>query len=657
VCGIALLLHHDPKVDLRRRVTRMTQAQSHRGPDHDDVVVCGRVAMGHARLRVRDLSYRGDQPFRAAGHDDAWLVYNGEIYNTEAVRAQLPVARRDYVSSSDTEVLYHALRVWGLEALDHIEGMFAFAFLDASKGRLLLARDRIGIKPLHVAFVEGGLVVASEAKGALASGLVAPALCPEAVHQVWRFNHCLGSRTALRGVETLPPGTSMTIDIHTLARRSRRFFRPRLRGTDSRAGAVRVDGLNAAFLEAIETHCVSDRPVACYLSGGIDSSGIAAAASSVLGNSLTTYSMVFPGVPYDEGPSVDRFVRDHGLINRTVPISGVSLPELVAYVQAAEMPQWWTSDLALMKLAAGVAAAGHRVVLAGEGPDEFLAGYDAYRAMQLRQALRWANPSWLVQVGWLRKPGLDRVAPWVGLDLRTVSYYLQRHDPALRHERVARYGFYPESVILWELLTRRHGDLLGPALRDPMAAFDAGEREFFATHVAPEVAGLTPLEANLHFEIAVRLPNWVLHMGDRVSAANGLELRFPYLDDRVVDVMLGLPERDRLLWLDDKHILRRVHARRLPRYVTQRSKQPLYTPVFDWMRGFPDHPEFGRYWSPEVFARHQLFDVGAAEALLRRLQAGKFEDAMSRMSSEWAFMTVLSTHVLAEAADQWAASS
>jgi asparagine synthase (glutamine-hydrolysing) len=580
-------------------------------------------------------------------------VYNGELYNTETLRAQLPVAERDYTSSSDTEVLYHALRVWGIEAVERIEGMFAFAFLDPSSGRLLLARDRIGIKPLHLAFVDGGLLVASEAKGALASGLVPPALSSEGVHQVWRFNHCLGSRTALRGIETLPPGTCMTVDIHDLGRRARRYFRPRLGGPDRPAGAARIDRLDEAFVRAIGTHCVSDRPVACYLSGGIDSSGIAAAASSVLGDALTTYSMVFPGVAYNEEPAVDRFVRDYGLVNRKVPITGVSLPEFVAYVQAAEMPQWWTSDLALMKLAAGVARAGHRVVLAGEGPDEFLAGYDAYRAMRLRQALRWANPARLVQAGTLRRLGLHWVAPWVGLDLGAVSYYLERHDPALRDERVARYGFYPESVILWELLTRRHGDLLGPALRDSLSAFEAGEREFFATHVAPEVAGHTPLEANLHFEIAVRLPSWVLHMGDRMSAASGLELRFPYLDDQVVEVMLGLPERDRLRGLDEKHILRRVHARRLPRYVTWRAKQPLYTPVFDWVRDFTDDPSFERYWSPDAFARHQLFDAGAADTLLRRLQAGG-QDPMDRMSCEWAFMTVLSTHVLADAATQWA---
>jgi asparagine synthase (glutamine-hydrolysing) len=642
MCGISFVWHQDPRAtDLHAVVTRMAAAQAHRGPDHTRTLVEGGFALGHNRLRVVDLHPRSDQPFRARGRTEL-LAYNGEIYNHREIRDELAREGFAFDTEGDAEVLYHALCAWDVGALERIRGMFAFVFLRPAAGDVLLARDRIGIKPLHFAVKPDCVLVASELKGIAASGVHEVALDPEAIHQVFRFNHTLGDRTALQGVRALTPGSWLRLELPPGEVAPRRYWRPRFGSPTLPRFEDRVADLDERFRRAVSSQLAADVPVACYMSGGIDSTGIASEAMRTVGDRLATWSMTFPGTSSDEEPEIDRVARDLGLRSRKIAVGPFGLAEYEDYVLSAEMPQWWTSDLALKKLGAAVAGEGCRVVLSGEGPDEFLAGYDAFRAMRIRERLERFHLSGLVEFAALREPFLRALLPWAEVDLAALRFYFQRHAPARRARDRETWGFHPESAAMWEMLPE---EVLAPGVASSVPEYNQRIARFLREEVS-EAQGGDEMDRNLYFEVAVRLPSWVLHMGDRMSAAHGLELRFPYLDEDVVEAMLALAPDDRLRGLDEKHILKAVHAKRLPRHVRARHKRALYTPILEWIRGILDDEALSRHWSPERFEAVGIFDYEACEALRRKLLAGRFESSFEQMRSEWGFMMALSTHIL-----------
>ena len=647
MCGVSAIISTStrPPYPLRRSIERMTRAQTHRGPDHSGIWLNEGVALGHNRLRVLDLSERADQPFTRSAPGSPVLIFNGEIYNHRELRLELERAGVELTTHGDTEVLFEALARWGEGALERIHGMFAFVFLWPDRHEIVAARDRMGIKPLHWCRSDHGVLLASEVSGLLASGWVEPTLDPEAVYQVARFNHLLARRTAVQGVEAVAPGELLRIDTGTGRVSPRTYWTLRFQsGRRGRPYAQRRAALDTAFRSAVESHLVADLPVAGYLSGGIDSTGLAHEVSRNHRGRFRTYSLLFPDQPYDEGPTIDRVLRALEVENRQVALEKVSLGEYVAYIERAGMPQLWTTDLALERLAAGVARAGHRVVLSGEGPDELFAGYDAFRWMRLRGALEKLRLLPLLE----RMPPrlkLSKSLSWFQLDLAMVRYYASAHRRAKRRGMEQRYGFHPENVATWDLLVEE----MRPAFRADFAARFEGyrrtEEEVLAGLFGPETRNYSHLQKNLLFELRVRLPNWVLLMADRMSAAHGLELRVPYLDDRFVEEALALPDRDRLLGMNEKHILKSIHRDRVPTFVRRRHKQPLYTPITEWIGDFFTDPDFESFWSRDLFEEVGLFDFETAQQVARTVAKGEYDHLMHRLTNEWMFLLMLSTHI------------
>jgi asparagine synthetase B (glutamine-hydrolysing) len=236
--------------------------------------------------------------------------------------------------------------------------------------------------------------------------------------------------------------------------------------------------------------------------------------------------------------------------------------------------------------------------------------------------------------------------PWMDLDLASLRFYFERHARVRRGALERAYGFYPENTAMWDALMLRAPEVLSARARGALAQVVDEERAWFRSEIAPHVEGASVLHANLYYEVAVRLPSWVLHMGDRMSAAHGVELRLPYLDDEVVEGMLALPEGDRLRGLSEKHILRAVHHGRVPETIRRRRKQPLYTPIRAWLGDLGEQGGFDRYWSAERFAQVGLFDFDACERRRVAMVRGDHADGLDRMVTEWAVSMALSTHVL-----------
>jgi asparagine synthase (glutamine-hydrolysing) len=639
MCGVAAIIvggslgASDPHLDARIRA--MTAAQTHRGPDHGAVWSDGIVALGHRRLRVVDLGSHADQPFRDDHVAAPVLSYNGEIYNARELRRELCERGASFRTSSDTEVLYRALQLWGVSAFSRLKGMYAFVYDDPARARVWALRDRMGIKPMHVARIGGGVTLfASECESLLASGLVDPSLDPHAVYQIARFNHTLGRRTALAEVSSLAPGSLYDLDLKS-GLLSTSNVRPLDLTPDTeslpKAFGARAKELDAHFIRAVARHIEADVPVAVYLSGGVDSSGVAAEVAKY--RPATTYSLLFPNSACDEAAAIAQTSARLALENTRVSISSVSFDDYVRYVERAEMPQLWTTDLSLMKLANAARLGGHRVVLSGEGPDELFAGYDAYRWMTLRRRIPRALRSLFVRTG-MRVSALD----WFSADASLIRFYLEEHERAERENLEETYGFYPENLVSAQIVPRLASEVFLPGV--------------FSSHHEEEVAQSlrtvmgtrkrSVQSANVLFELAVRLPNWVLHMSDRMSAAEGVELRVPYLDDDFVDYALHLEDADRIRGLEGKRILREMHRERLPRTVRKRAKIPLYTPITEWIQSFFKDPRFYDYLAVDS----AFFDHDRVLEIASVVRSQRFASMADKLAKEWALLLVLSTNIL-----------
>ncbi len=639
MCGVAAIVSvRAADESLGGRLDAMVRALSARGPDHSGTLHRGPVALGHTRLRVVDPEPRADQPM---SFERSHLVFSGAILGYAALRRELEAEHGIvFRTRGDTEVLLHALRVYGETVLPRLEGMFAFAYFDEARGKVLLARDRAGIKPLVFAVDGHGRHVVASEVGALFAGAELPRrVDPIALRQVLRHNHTLGERTYFEGISRLLPGHAREIDVATGATRTFRFGELAVapRPTPWREAEERLD---AAFERAVARATDVDVDVGVYLSGGIDSAGIAAAASAPRGR---LFGLVVGDGELSEERAIGETARALKARVELVRLERIGLDALVDYARRAEMPQWWTSDLALGVLAAHARRSGVKVVLAGEGPDELFAGYDVYRVSPFRPLFTGPLAP-LARISTLAAHVGQRFVPWLPLDASVVDAYLSSHGPDRRRAIVDHHGFYPENIALWETVAAR-APLLSSERDDALAR--EVERVHSHASLASTARGLSTLERNLQWEISERLPSWILHMGDRMSSAHGLELRFPYLDDAFVGAALELPERLRATPLENKRILRRIHERRLPRAITRRKKKALYTESRGWIPGVLADPRTSTYWSREAFARVGLLDFAVCDAARARLQASTKEHALGGMVDEWLFTFALTAQIIA----------
>ena len=624
---------------LRQLVERLTASLAHRGPDHLAHATRGPVALGHTRLRVVDPRPEADQPMT---FEETQLVFSGAIINHRELRRELEAEHRvAFRTTSDTEVLLHALRLFGDRALERLKGMFAFVFHDARRGRVLAARDRTGIKPLVWARrADGVVILASEAQAIVRHGGIDGAVDHHAFRQMLRFNHPLGDHTFFENVHSLEPGCLLSLDVATAEPRVRRWSALRLspERIDLASAALTLD---RSFRTAVERAVDVDVPYGCYLSGGVDSSGIAA---ELVHERATPrlYSLVLPGVRYSEESHIDRVTAALRTSTTKVAIDGLGLADYVEYATRAEMPQWWTSDLALGALARRARHDGTAVILSGEGPDELFAGYEIYRVARLRGFL--SRIGFLASASSAAMPLVRRFAPWLDLDTSVAGAYLASHRPDRAAQLLDHFGFHPENLALWECLEARSP--LAPPVAAGAARYRESERTYFRESLAKGSEGLSTIERNLHFEITERLPRWILHMGDRMSSTHGVELRFPYLDDDFVDRSLRLPMRLRATFFEDKRVLRRMHHGRLPAAIAKRRKQPLYTPIAEWLGPVLADPGLGRYWSRAAFERAGLLDFAVCDTARARLAAHASTDMLTRMVDEWLFSFALTTAIL-----------
>jgi asparagine synthase (glutamine-hydrolysing) len=559
MCGIAgIVASGRPAASLRDQVKRMGRALSHRGPDDQGWYAADGVALGHTRLAIIDLQPTGRQPMM---NEDATLhlVVNGEIYNYRQLRADLQARGHRFRSSSDSEVILHLYEEEGLDCLTKLEGMFAFALWDGPRRRLLLARDRFGIKPLYVAMRGETIAFASELTALLQSGAVAPEIDPHALYAYMAFSYVPGPSTVLKGAEKLQ---SAELLLWEQGRSERRvYWTPRLLDRPrTRTGAREM--LAGLLDRAVQDHLVADVPVASFLSGGVDSSTVVALAQRH--GEMQTFCVSFPGTGVDEAPIARRVANHLGTKHQEVSIRLDPLDLLAEAVEKMDEP--FADSSALPTFAVCQAARQvSKVVLSGDGGDEVFGGYTGrYRVAALQAAL----PGPGVLADWLRL-----LPPWRWGRRRSLPEMLDL--AALPdEERYVREREITSAADRLALVGAGQGTEGEGRLRDvPQAAI----RQARTWH---------PVHRALWLDLATSLADDMLTKVDRMSMAHGLEVRVPLLDHRVVEFALSLPAS----WLvspwpvEGKRLLREVAGPLLPPGVLGRPKQGFVVPLNRWLR-------------------------------------------------------------------------
>ena len=551
------------------RLRRMIVVLEHRGPDAMRGVIENGAALGHTRLSIVDVA-GGQQPMRdpASG---VVVVFNGEIFNHVELRAEL--SGHAFRTRSDTEVLLAAFLRWGSGCVERFNGQFAFAVWDPRARELTLARDPMGICPLYIARdVHGGVAFASEAKALIAGGFVDGALDEDGVVQALTLWAPLPPRSALRGVESLWPGAVLRVRAALPEGRGRcqmtTTFEPLPAAHDERRSrASWAEELLATLDDAVALRLRADVPVGAYLSGGLDSSLVCALAQRHLNGALRTFSVGFAEAAFDERVHQAEVVRALETRHKSVEIRGEDIGAILpVVVRHAEQPLVRTAPAPFFRLSRMVSEDGIRVVLTGEGADEFLLGYDLYREAKVRAF--WARqPS-----SSLRPRLLRRLYPYLRLasqgDAVLRQFFRSGLDdvgaPSFSHRARFTAGARISRFLSPSFRERLH--------RDPVADVEAA--------MPPEVRRGTVLERALWLEARVLLSGYLLSaQGDRMLLGNAVEGRFPFLDPRVVKLALSMPERVRLAALNEKRVLKDAATGLVPPSVLARQKFPNRAPV------------------------------------------------------------------------------
>ncbi len=570
MCGIAGI------VDLERRpvdrdvLGRMCARLAHRGPDDQGLYAHGPAGLGQRRLSIIDLS-GGRQPM-ANEDGTVWVTFNGEIYNFQELRPELEARGHRFATHSDTEVILHAYEEYGTRAVERFRGMFAFAIWDQANGRLLLARDRVGKKPLFYARAGGQLVFASELQGLLEHPDVRRELDPAALDAYLTYGYVPAPHTIFRGVCKLPPAHVLTLSLADPQPRTERYWRLRYGPKLALDEAEATEGLIEALTEAVRLRLIADVPLGALLSGGIDSGLVVALMSRLSDRPVQTFSIGFDEREFNELPYArmvaERYGTDHHeLVVR--PSALEVLPTLVRhygepFADSSAVPSYYVARMTRQHVT---------VALNGDGGDEDFAGYERY--LGSLAAERYARLPWLVRRG--------VIEPAAALIPGSLP---RRHrlGQAKRFLQVASRAPGPRYLRWMSYLTpEQKGALYAPGFREQLDGHESGGwlLGLFADAGAD---GADLLDRLLAVDVGSYLPYDLLVKMDIATMANSLEARSPFLDHKVMEYAARLPSGYKVRGRSLKFLLRRAAEGLLPPEVIRRRKMGFGVPVAQWMR-------------------------------------------------------------------------
>ena len=603
--------------DELEHVRRMRDAMIHRGPDdaglwQDDART---VALGHRRLSILDLSEAGRQPM-AGGDPRVQLVFNGEIYNHEALRGELAAAGHAFRSRCDAEAIVRGYEQLGAGVVDRLDGMFAFALWDGrARGRLVLARDRLGKKPLHYVERGGRLLFASEIRALLAHPDVSRDLDPIALDQYLTFGNVPAPRTLFAGIRKLPAASRLVCTPSGVT--LERYWSPLDEPAFERdiAEGEAIERVRVLVRDAVRKRLLSDVPLGALLSGGLDSSTNVALATAMGAGPVRTVSLGFSGfgdaqnfhdLPHARAVA-DRLGCEHHEVVVTAAECLAHVPQLAAQL---DEPLGDPACLAMHFAARAARQSGLVVVLVGEGADEVFAGYD-----DMVHAVRVGLPRFE------RVRRLPRSARRTLHALARIMRAPAGRVDVLRRALAGEPMYWGLDVAFWDV---EKAELLEPAARAAMGPGSGPLVRGYYRELAARRPGADRLQQLSWIELCNRLPELLLARVDRITMSHSLEARAPFLDPALVAYALALPARLKLRGATTKYVLRRAVADLLPPAVLARPKQGFRVPIPEWLRG-ELAPWAEHQLRHAAIHRRGLFRAGAIDAMWRRHRAGQFD--------------------------------
>lgn len=563
MCGICGIVQFDKPHISKPLLHRMTQSLQHRGPDASDVFIAPHVGLGHTRLSIIDQSIAGAQPMRT--EDGRWvLTYNGELYGAEKLRSQLRATGVHFRGRSDSEVLLRAWDLWGQACLEQLNGMFAFATWDAQNERLTLVRDRLGIKPLYWHRLKDGLIFASEIKGILASKRVSKRMNLHAVGEYFYHGNALGTHTFFQGIHVLEPGSTLVFDRTGVSIKP--FWRVNPASIQPTTKTEAIGEIRRLLERSVQKQLVSDTSVGVFLSGGMDSSSIAALANRHYAGTLSTYTVGFDQPDgCDERKTAGRFARMLGTNHHEVHMDGKQLPEILEDItRSYDQPFAAAANVPLYLLTKQLSGSP-KVVLLGEGGDELFAGYHRYTYMQRHRLLRF-----LAICAWPLRNQLPHA--YQKARIQRLLYAFRQPDFALRMALMVN----PEDP------RNPPTRILGHAFRQLVEPHDPFSQY---RQVHANLENLNPLTQMLLTDLQIILPSLYLEKVDRATMAHGIEARVPFLDNDLTEYALSLPTAMKLHGTRTKHLLREAFADLLPDFILNGPKRGFEVPRSSWLKG------------------------------------------------------------------------
>jgi asparagine synthase (glutamine-hydrolysing) len=596
MCGIYGKLNLDSEEPVGEELlAASTDSLHHRGPDGRGLYRWGPVGLGHRRLSIIDLN-TGDQPI-SNEDGNVWVVYNGEIYNFQELRRELEGRGHRFRTTSDTEVIVHLYEDAGPACVERLQGMFAFALWDQRRRRLLLARDRVGIKPLYFINTGRALLFASEIKALLKDPSVRRELNPVAVDRFLTYYYVPGRETLLKGVYKLEPAHYLTAEDGAVrvARYWDLHFDGKPEAVDFKEAAAALDDL---LRRTVKNHLISDVPVGVLLSGGVDSTGVLSYAAEESGQRISTFTVGFSGEQFaDERPfarlAAQRFGTEHHEVTFGAREFFDFLPD---YARHMEEPVCEPPAVALYYVSRLARECGVKVLLSGEGGDEAFGGYQTYRNLLILEKVKQVSgpARGLLALGLTlgSKMGLSRLqrfVPLVGAELE--DYYLSRtSDP-------------------WRGLVKVKDRLYSPEFKALLGEVQSDEpsRQAFA-----RTNGIDTLSRMLYVDTVTWLPDDLLVKADKMTMATSVELRVPLLDHQVLEFAASIPPGFKVRGWSTKRVLKEVLENKVPAPILRRKKTGFPVPYGRWLREPPPDvlrdvgPYGANCLTPQIFSKAAL---------------------------------------------------
>ncbi len=619
MCGICGVIHSDRTRHVDARALKnMTSSMTHRGPDDEGCYLNGHVGLGHRRLSIIDLT-TGAQPIYNETKS-VLIVFNGEIYNCRELQKKLESGGHHFYTTSDTEVIVHAYEEYGLACVEQLNGMFAFALWDVYNNRLVLARDRTGIKPLYYADLPGVFVFGSELKAVTVHPAVSREIDRAALDQYLTFEHIPSPSSIFKDVRKLPPGSLLVHqDGHTSIRRYWDMSPAQSENERPRSEESYRQELIHTLREAVRKELISDVPLGVFLSGGIDSSAVAALMCELAPGSVNSFSVAFEDPSFDESSYARQVADLLGMQHYEAVLTPDMMLNLIPNIAEILDEPLGDSSIIPTYLLCRFAREHVKAALGGDGGDELFGGYPTIKAHRLFQYYERLVPRPV------RRSLIPAIVNRLPVSFENISFDFKARrfasgyglEPTLRHH-----------MWMGSFTEQEKAMLLRPAARAP----DSAVIEILRGHEA--ACGCTDtLNRILYCDMKLYLEGDILTKVDRASMANSLEVRVPVLNNIMLDFAQRLPVRYKLKGLTTKHLLKQALRGMLPDSIINRRKKGFNMPVAKWLLG-PLKSLAQELLSEDRLRRQGLFEP----AYVNRLLTEHFERRKDNRKLLWTLM-------------------